>query len=376
MSYTITRTNASAWPQITIAPLAVDTTSTSLTLWGRGAINWGQLEQSNFVHLLENFAGPSAPLHPLDGQVWYDTSDPTNKVLRVYNYNMTTGTGSWNVSGAAGAGTSYPTPAAVGQLWYNTTISQLMACTTIDSLGNGTWIPVSLSFISTTAPAIPLLGQLWFNASTNNLEYYSGTTSGWQVVVGNSSGTIAPSNPKVGQLWFNTNTSILNFWNGNIWEPLNGTIVLPGTVSGPHGPIGLPVGYTVPVGQFWFNTTNNTLEFWDGANWEVPGVVIGAQAPQNPRVGQFWFNSISDQLSYNDQNGVWQTISINYSGTTAPSPATAGQLWYNSLTTTLEVFDGASWVPAIPAYTAGYGITIVNNVVSAIPNWAIGLVFS
>jgi hypothetical protein len=53
----------------------VDTTSTSLVLHGRGAPYYGFARDTNLVYLLENFASSDAPRQPLEGQLWWDTSD-------------------------------------------------------------------------------------------------------------------------------------------------------------------------------------------------------------------------------------------------------------------------------------------------------------
>lgn len=56
--------------------------STSLTLVGRNAPNYGTHINTNFVHLLENFANTLAPSGtPLVGQMWYDKA---NDVMRYY----------------------------------------------------------------------------------------------------------------------------------------------------------------------------------------------------------------------------------------------------------------------------------------------------
>lgn len=64
-------------------PPGVNTLDTSLTLVGRGYQNYGLKIAENFVHLLENFSGPIPPENPIEGQLWYDTSNPNNKVLRI-----------------------------------------------------------------------------------------------------------------------------------------------------------------------------------------------------------------------------------------------------------------------------------------------------
>jgi hypothetical protein len=73
--------------QTTIAvpdmPPGINTVDTSLNLVGRAYPNYGQKFAENFLHLLENFASPLPPTNPIEGQLWFDTSDPAHKVLRI-----------------------------------------------------------------------------------------------------------------------------------------------------------------------------------------------------------------------------------------------------------------------------------------------------
>lgn len=71
---------------ITLNPLAVDTTSTSLTLFGKGAPNYGEGQQESILKLLEHFANPTAPLNPTHGQIWFNTSD---RIPYVYDTDNT-----------------------------------------------------------------------------------------------------------------------------------------------------------------------------------------------------------------------------------------------------------------------------------------------
>ena len=72
-------TPASALP---LDPNAV-TADTSLILLGKGLWEYGERVQENMLHMLENFSGPSAPVHPVQGQVWYKNVAP--KGLFVYD---------------------------------------------------------------------------------------------------------------------------------------------------------------------------------------------------------------------------------------------------------------------------------------------------
>lgn len=50
-------------------------TSTSLRLIGKNYNRFGEYLNENMLHLLENFAANSAPDNPSEGQLWYDTSE-------------------------------------------------------------------------------------------------------------------------------------------------------------------------------------------------------------------------------------------------------------------------------------------------------------
>jgi hypothetical protein len=65
-----------------IQPGQINTTATSLSLPGKGRVDYGELCNENLVHLLENFASPTPPENPTKGQLWYDTID---NALRVFN---------------------------------------------------------------------------------------------------------------------------------------------------------------------------------------------------------------------------------------------------------------------------------------------------
>lgn len=71
MAYTITLSDGTVLT--TIADATVDNT-TSITLIGRNYPGYGQYIANDFVHMLENFANTTAPLNPLTGQLWYNTT--------------------------------------------------------------------------------------------------------------------------------------------------------------------------------------------------------------------------------------------------------------------------------------------------------------
>jgi len=116
MAYTINKTNGSVFA--TVADGTVDTTS-SVSLVGRNYSGYGEFLGENFIKLLENHSNASAPSAPLEGQLWYDS---TNNILKVYNATEFKQLAHVNV------GTTAPTTSLVsGDLFYKTSTGQLFA---------------------------------------------------------------------------------------------------------------------------------------------------------------------------------------------------------------------------------------------------------
>jgi len=134
MAYTVNKTNSSATPSSYTVQDSVVNTQTDLSLIGKGYAGYGEVIAENFLHLLENFSNTSAPTKPIEGQLWYDS---TNSQLKVY-------------SGSA----------------------------FVPAGGN---VPYQ-----TTAPSTLSQGDLWIDSDTAQLYFYNGTSN---VLVGPSSST-------------------------------------------------------------------------------------------------------------------------------------------------------------------------------------------
>lgn len=99
MPYNVTKTDGTA---IVVLDGTKDTTSTSLTLIGRLAQNYGDQTNENFLRLLENFAFESSPAFPIQGQLWFDRSSNNIKVYDTNNTWVTVGSviqGNVDISG-------------------------------------------------------------------------------------------------------------------------------------------------------------------------------------------------------------------------------------------------------------------------------------
>ena len=92
--------------------------SIDLRLIGKNYAGYGEVQNENFVHLLENFAGGSAPQRPLPGQLWYDTAA---KKIKVYD----AATQRWKATGGAESAATPPAGLSQGDIWYDTVNKQL-----------------------------------------------------------------------------------------------------------------------------------------------------------------------------------------------------------------------------------------------------------
>ena len=114
MSYTINKTDGTILS--TVADGQVDRLSSDLTLIGKNYSGFGESLNENFIKLLENFSSTSEPVHPIKGQIWFDSSESK---LKVYN-----GLAFVPVSSATIANTQ-PGTLGVGDLWFDNVNKQL-----------------------------------------------------------------------------------------------------------------------------------------------------------------------------------------------------------------------------------------------------------
>ncbi len=148
----------------------VNTTATSQTLVGKNVTPYGEYEVENLVHQLENFANTTAPGNPIEGQIWYNT---TEEALYAYSGEE------WKPASGMAVSTVAPTSdPRVGNLWFNTTTQQVLVYSAI-STGFG-WIPVSKVTVTSSAPSANSAGELYFNSTTKQLFAYDG--SAWNLI--------------------------------------------------------------------------------------------------------------------------------------------------------------------------------------------------
>ena len=84
MAYTIEKTNNTI---LTIIEDGTIDNTTDLKLVGKNYSGYGEIQNENFVSLLENFASANQPPRPVAGQLWFDTDDEGISRLKVYDGN-------------------------------------------------------------------------------------------------------------------------------------------------------------------------------------------------------------------------------------------------------------------------------------------------
>ena len=115
MAYQIDRYNNSL---LTVVEDGTVDQTTDLKFIGKNYAGYGEIQNENFLFLLENFAGANPPPKALSGQIWYDTSASKLK------FNDGT---KWRTTGGAEVSASQPSGLTTGDFWWDTANNQLYA---------------------------------------------------------------------------------------------------------------------------------------------------------------------------------------------------------------------------------------------------------
>lgn len=234
-NYTINFTDPLS-PSITLFPKSVDgpgsaTANTSLRLHGDGYVNWGEAVNENFVRLLENFMGATAPINPTTGQLWVDVQlyyhDTVSGVFYRYDIDPSSPTyKTWVVITVTSQATA-PTE-IIGAYWFDTVNSTLKYFESAYDTYPASWMVRSHESGTVAPTSAPVYQLKMYNASI-------GASGSWTAspVVLVSSSTTAPADDRVGTLRYDPVANTLNVWVGSAWVPLldSATPVLTGDLD-------------------------------------------------------------------------------------------------------------------------------------------------
>lgn len=118
MPYILNKTNGE---QLNVVDDASLDLTTDLVFVGRNYAGYGEIQNENFLKLLENFANTTAPSKPIQGQLWYDKN---TERIAAYNGSSWKQFTNIEVAGTSPAGTK---EFNTGDFWYNSTEEQLYA---------------------------------------------------------------------------------------------------------------------------------------------------------------------------------------------------------------------------------------------------------
>jgi hypothetical protein len=113
MAYSIDRYNNTLLT--TVEDGTVDQT-TDLKFIGKNYAGYGEIQNENFLFLLENFSGANEPARPISGQVWFDSG---SSKLKFYDGTQ------WRTTGGAEIGANEPSGLAQGDFWWDNGNDQL-----------------------------------------------------------------------------------------------------------------------------------------------------------------------------------------------------------------------------------------------------------
>ena len=113
MSYIINNTIGN---QISVVADGTIDTTLDIKLIGKNYAGYGEIQNENFVFLLENFSNTTPPAKAIKGQIWFDSG--ANK-LKFFDNNK------WRTTGGAEIGNVPPVGLTIGDMWFDTSSNQL-----------------------------------------------------------------------------------------------------------------------------------------------------------------------------------------------------------------------------------------------------------
>jgi hypothetical protein len=291
MAYTIIKSDGTILT--TIADGTINTTSTSLQLPGRNYAGYGQYLDTNFVHMVENFASTTPPPNPLMGQLWFDTNSST---LKVCPADGTTNAAAWLTltSTSSGGTTTFGQVTVTGNLSANnltavnsvtgdTMTTRLLTVTANATIANANVTTANIGTLNTT---LITTGANTTAGSLIGTWTSDGGLSGNAFIVTNGN-LVATTGVKTDNYYY-ANGSPFNptgtYTNGNVFDYLTGSNAIV-QFSGNIAPTKVTTSYiagggtvsgvwTLGVGARWQSTYADLAERFEADEIYDAGTVV------------------------------------------------------------------------------------------------------
>jgi hypothetical protein len=357
MSYTLSLTNGRTLTLLNDG--LVDTAVSSLNLIGKNVTNFGDAQNENFLHLLENFAYTGEPNSPLTGQLWFSTTESILRPVvfdgaawRPLAVSLYSNTTTDTLINAGGANFTASVP---GDFWFNSVDRQLHVITGTNYettligpelvRGYSTTKMTSTKMIDTRGVGYPVIqmivnGEVIGIVSTATFTANTVTAvTGIQpvnrgITLKNSSSTITASVIAADEM-YDTGARVIT------------TATLPPTiVIGDTAPSNSAFGSSIKPGALWWDSSYNNLRIYyndgDSSQWvDAVSTIVGPIGPPGPQgvpgpVGgapsQVLYNrsgttSGSSNLTFDDTN--LTAAAIITTSISAGAPSTVGAITGN-----------------------------------------------
>ena len=159
MAYQLDRFNGTFL--VNVEDGSIETNVTDLRFVGKNYAGYGEVQNENFLHLLENFANTTEPPKKITGQIWFDSGE---KKLKYYDGSR------FRLAGGAEIGTTAPSGLAIGEFWFDTSAKQLYTWTGTEYLLIGPEASPELG----TAGAVPQVVKDTLNNNHTILKLLAG----------------------------------------------------------------------------------------------------------------------------------------------------------------------------------------------------------
>ena len=315
MSYVILKSDGTVLT--TISDGTINTTSTPLGLPGRLYPGYGQVIDTDVVHLLENFASSTAPVAALRGQLWYNTANSTLCIAPSDSPSAS----SWVVISTVGGNTSFGNLTVTS----NTTTSNA----TIGNLLTANFVNVNVDLDVTgnvgidgnlTVDGFVTSPNVLTNLITTGSQLLSGNMIGsWKITGGldGNSLVVANGNLAFSSTGFGIKTDSYMWANGQ-------QVSFAGTYTNSNVAAFLPV-YTGDIGLVGggANLNGDTLNTGSASN---PGTIIGNWTVQSGSRINGLTNIPGTSISSIVDSANTAIYAVNVLGTGQPNITSVGTL--------------------------------------------------